>query len=142
MRSWTDALYDTCSLAILGRILLDHPEECATFASVWGIAESLSPARMRPLTAARLRSTIQLCGLPSVSELTRILARASFPPAVAEVNRLTYAAAVYHRHHVVTADKILAAALVKARLEVGNPDVVLKGLVQAGLLAAVAGIVE
>lgn len=64
MSFWTDALYDTCSLATLGRALLDGEGPRAAFGLVWGIEESLSPAVMRPRTAARLRETIRLCDLP------------------------------------------------------------------------------
>lgn len=137
MRSWTDALYDTCSLAALGRALIDDEAAAAELGPVWGIEESLSPAVMRPTTAARLREMIRLCSLPPLKELKRILARAAIPAAVAEVDRLTYAAAVHHHHRVVTADKNLARLLMRAKLSVVQP-VVVPGFIEVGPFARAA----
>lgn len=59
------------------------------------------------------------------------------PAAVAEVDRLTYAAAVHHRHRVVTADKNLARLLAKAKLLVGHPDLVC-GFIKTGPITEAA----
>lgn len=135
MSTWNDALYDTCSLITLGKVLLSHAEARPRFSSVWAIEESFSPARMRPQTAVVLRATIQLCSLPPLAELTRILLASCLPTTVAEVDRLTYAAAVHHRHHVVTADKNLAEALAKKRIRVENMDEVVEELIHSAVPA-------
>jgi hypothetical protein len=135
MSSWNKALYDTCSLVILGKILLNRADVRARFCSVHAVEASLCPARMLPRTAAILRATIRPCSLPPLGELRRILLGASFPLAVAEVDQLTYAAALHHRLNVVTADRNLAGALARKRIKVTSPELVLKDLIQAGALS-------
>lgn len=131
MRSSTDALYDACSLAALGRSLLECEVPASLLRGVWGVEECLSPAWMRPETAARLRGKIRLCDLPTPSELKRILARAKLATVVAGIDTLIYAAAVHQRRRVVTSDKALAAALGKAKLQVLDSGVMLEWLVRS-----------
>ena len=135
MSMWNDSLFDTCSLVTLGRTLLSLAEARPHFSSVWAIEASLSPSRMRPQTAVLLRTVTRVCRLPPLPDLTRILSASSLPLAVAEVDRLTFAAAVYHRHRVVTADRGLAEALARKSIRTESIEAVLEELRQLAVPA-------
>lgn len=126
---WHSALYDTCSLITLDKILLDHPEAKAHFGCVRAIEESFTADQLRRETADRLRAEVEWVELPGTRELGRILSSGTLSRALADVDRLVFATAVYHRLAVVTGDKQLARALHLAHLTVGNCALVLKELV-------------
>jgi hypothetical protein len=135
MSWWNEALYDTCSLVTLDAVLRDHAEARPHFPAVLAVQASLAAGHVRKETAARIAQIARLCCLPPVKELNRILSVGRLPLAFADVDRLIYAAAVYHRHHVITGDGNLTAALAKCHLRAGTLARALKELASKGVLS-------
>jgi hypothetical protein len=135
MSWWNEALYDTCSLVTLDAVLRDHAEARPHFPAILAVQASLAAGHVRKETAARIAQFARLCCLPPVKELNRILSVGRLPLAFADVDRLIYAAAVYHRHHVITGDGNLAAALAKCHLRAGTLARALKELASKGVLS-------
>src|SRR5947209_6676492 len=135
MSWWNEALYDTCSLVGLDAVLQDHAGVRPHFPAVLAVQASLAAGHVRKETAARIAQFARLCSLPPVKELSRILSLGRLPLALADVDRLVYATAVYHRHPVVTGDGSLAVALAKSRLRAGGLASVLKEMSQDGALS-------
>jgi len=135
MSWWSDALYDTCSLITLDKILLDHVEIAAHFPSILALEKSLSGDQMREDTATRVRGRANIQDLPTVSELATILAAANLPKSLADADQLIYATAVHHKLRVVTGDKGLAKKLRQAKCRVGNVALVLQELVVTKAIA-------
>ncbi len=54
---WDNALYDTCSLITLDKLLLDHPELAHYFRHVVALEASFSADQLREATAQRMRQT-------------------------------------------------------------------------------------
>lgn len=135
MSWWNEALYDTCSLVTLDAVLQDHAEARPHFPAILAVQASLAAGHVRKETAARIAQFARLCCLPPVKELKRILLTGRLPLGLADVDRLTYAAAVYHRHYVVTGDANLVIALTRANLRAGSLIGVLNELVVTGALS-------
>ncbi len=132
---WDNALYDTCSLITLDKLLLDRPERAYHFRHVLAIEASFSTDQLRETTAQRMLQRVTLSALPRASDVARILATAGLPRALADVDRLVFATAVYHGVTVVTGDIRLARALTRQGQHVGNMAMILKTLVTAHGLA-------
>lgn len=130
MSWWMNALYNTCSLITLDKMLLDRPGMAKHFGTVQALAVSFTADRMRSATASRARSWATSCPLPSPADLAAILGAANLSKSLAQVDTLVYAAAVHHQIAVVTGDKRLARALLAQKLRVGNLALVLKELVR------------
>jgi hypothetical protein len=126
---WNSALYDTCSLITIDKILLDHPEMELHFHEILAIEHSFSSDQMLPPTINRMRPRVNLIELPSINELWAIFEKWPLSNALAETDKLVFAAAIHHKHRVVTADRGLAKALRKAQLKVGNCAMILQYLV-------------
>ncbi len=134
MNWWKAALFDTCSLITLDKVLLVRPGLARQFpSSILALAESFSRDQMWQETAERLRDRVTEQRLPPVGDLATLLA-ARLPRALAEVDKLIYCTAVHTRVAVVTADRRLARVLQREGLTVGNMAVILKELVEAGRL--------
>ncbi len=131
---WKSALYDTCSLITVDKILLDHPEMQLHFQEILAIEHSFSSDQMRMQTINRMKPRVKLIELPSINELCAIFSAWPLSNALAQTDRLVFAAAIHHKHRVVTADRSLANALRKAQLKVGNCAMVLQHLVMHGVL--------
>ena len=131
---WNSALYDTCSLITVDKILLDHPETELHFHEMLAIEQIFSSDQMRMQTINRMKPRVKLVELPSINELCAIFAARPLSNALAETDRLVFAAAIHHKHRVVTADKGLAKALRKAQLKVGNCAMILQHLVMHKVL--------
>ena len=126
---WDNALYDTCSLITLDKLLLDHPELAPHFRHVVALEASFSADQLRETTAQRMRPRVTLAAMPRASEVARMLATAGLPRALAAVDRLVYVTAVHQGMTVVTGDRRLARALTRHRQHVGNMALILKTLV-------------
>jgi predicted nuclease of predicted toxin-antitoxin system len=125
---WKTALYDTCSLITLDKLILERAALAGHFPStILALEESLSADQLREETAQRMRSRVTVCGLPA--KLGAILVSANLPRALARVDTLVYATAVHGRLSVVTADKRLAKAIRAAGLQFANIALILRNLV-------------
>ena len=129
MTWWDNALYDTCSLITLDKLLLDHPELAHSFRHVVALEASFSADQLRETTTQRMRQRVTLSAMPRASDVARILATAGLPRALADVDRLVYATAVHQGMTVVTGDIRLARALTRHGQYVGNMALILKTLV-------------
>jgi hypothetical protein len=131
---WTNALYDTCSIITLDKLLLDRPGMAKHFGPVQALEESFTADLMREETAGRARVRVTICPLPPTAELSAILTAATLSKSLAQVDTLVYATAVHRQVPVVTGDKGLARAVLARKLKVGNMALVLKELAHAGTL--------
>jgi hypothetical protein len=132
MSWWKTALYDTCSIITLDKLLLERAGMARHFpTSIAALEESFTADQLREDTGHRMRQRVTICPLPSSAELNAILSSVSLSKALAEVDKLVYAAAVHQQLAVVTADKRLAKAVQAKGLQVGNIALVLRELVVA-----------
>lgn len=131
MSWWNNALYDTCSLITIANILLDHDGLSSHFTAFLAIEISFSAEQMRAETRERLQPRLKTCDLPPLAELNRLLSSEKLRGSLATVDRLIYAAAVHHRHPVVTADKDLGKLIAKGKLKVANVSLILKEMALA-----------
>ena len=135
MSWWKTALYDTCSLITLDKVLLDRPILLRQFpSSILALDESFTMDQMRVETADRMRARVTLQELPSTAELAGLLSAAQLSRALSAVDTLVYATAIHAQLPVVTADKRLARAIDGQGLHVGNMAVILKELVSTNRL--------
>ena len=132
MSWWKTALFDTCSLITLDKLLLDRPSLSRQLPSgILALGESFTTDQMREETSERMRERVTLQELPSTADLAALLSAAKLSRALATVDTLVYATAVHARLPVVTGDKRLARAVAGQGLHVGNVAVILKELVAA-----------
>lgn len=137
MSWWTTALYDTCSLITLDKLLLEPAALVRHFPkSILALERSFSGDQLRQDTARRMRGRVTIQGLPSTAELRRILSSAGLPKALAQVDTLVYATAVHFGLSVVTADRQLGRAIRDAGLPVADMASILRELVRSGKLTA------
>jgi hypothetical protein len=85
---WDNALYDTCSLMTLDKLLLDHPELAHSFRHGVALEASFLAEQLRETTAQRLRQRVTPSAMPRTSDIARILATAGLPRTLADVDRL------------------------------------------------------
>jgi len=129
---WKRALYDTCSLITLDKLLLERAALVRHFPkSILALEESFSADQLRKATARRMKGRVTIHELPTTTELTRILSSAGLPEGLAEVDTLVYATAVHYGLSVVTADRQLGRVIRDARLQVANMALILRDLVHA-----------
>ena len=137
MNWWTTALYDTCSLITLDKLLLERPAFARFFPKrVLALEQSLSADQLRKETVERMLDRVTLQELPAPSVLKAILSSAALPNALAKVDTLIYATAVDSGLSVVTGDRQLGRAVQNAGLQVGNMAMILRELVHTKKLAA------
>ena len=137
MKWWTKALYDTCSLITLDKLLLERAAFARHFPKrILALEKSFSADQLREETVQRMQDRVTLQELPSTSDLTTILSSAGLPKALAEVDTLIYATSVHFGLSVVTGDRQLGRAVRDAGLHVGNMAMILHELVQSRKLAA------
>lgn len=149
MSWWKTALYDTCSLITLDKLLQERASLSSLFPNtILGLEESFSAEQMWQDIAARIKPHVVICSLPPPTELARLLSSPSLSKALSEVDKLVFATAVHFGYGVVTGDKPLAKALQKRRVAVGNMALILQELVKTrklkssvaeGLLQGLAG---
>ena len=98
MSWWKKALYDTCSLITLDKLLLQRAAIARHFSSsIMALEESFTADQLREETAKRMRTRVTLCPLPTPAQVASLLASAKLPTAFSEVDRLIYATAVHGR---------------------------------------------
>lgn len=130
MSWWKTALYDTCSIITLDKLLLESARLARHFpTTIMALEESFTADQLRKATAARLRKRVTICPLPSTRELKSILSSAKLSKALADADKLVYAAAVHHQLFVVSADKRLAKTLQAQGMQVSNIALILRELV-------------
>ena len=130
MSWWKTALYDTCSLITLDKLLLERAALARHFStSIMALEESFTVDQLREETAKRMRTRVTMCPLPTPAQLASLLASPRLSKALAQVDRLVYATAVQGRLAVVTADTRLAKALRAKKIRVGNTALILQELV-------------
>lgn len=139
MSWWKAALYDTCSLITLDKLLQDRPSLSRRFPKkLLALEVSLSADQMYTDTAERMKEFVELCPLPTPTELANLLSSAGLSKALADVDKLIFATAVHSELAVVTGDKRLAKAVQKRGLEVGNMALILQELVETKKLKSSA----
>lgn len=139
MSWWKPALYDTCSLITLDKLLQDRPSLSRWFPKkLLALEVSLSADQMYANTAKRVKEFVELCPLPTPTELANLLSSAGLSKALADVDKLIFATAVHSGLAVVTGDKRLAKAVQKSGLEVGNMALILQELVETKKLKSFA----
>jgi hypothetical protein len=139
MSWWKTALYDTCSLITLDKLLQDAPSLSKFFPQkVWALKESFNADQMRVETSERLKDRTKFYSLPSLAKLANLLSSPGLSKSLADVDKLVYATAVDSRIAVVTGDKRLAKAIEQQGLEVGNMALILQELVREKKLGKAA----
>jgi len=130
MSWWKTAMFDTCSLITLDKLLLDRPSLSRQFPSgILALTESFTTDQMREETSERMRERVTLQELPSTADLAALLSAVKLSRALAAVDTLVYATAVHARLSVVTGDKRLARAISGQGLHVGKMALILRELV-------------
>lgn len=131
MSWWKTAIYDTCSLITLDKLLQERRSISRYFPKkILALEVSLSADQMYEETAERMRELVDICDPPPPIELASLLSSASLPKSLSYVDKLVFATAVHTELAVVTGDIRLAKVIHKQRLEVGNMALILKQLVQ------------
>ena len=139
MSWWKTALYDTCSLITLDKLLQDRPSLSRWFPKrVLALEVSFTTEQMRVDTAERMKDRAEFSSLPSPTELAHLLSSAGLSKALSDVDKLVFATAVHSGLAVVTGDKRLARAAHQRGLAVGNMALILKELVQTQKLKSTA----
>lgn len=139
MNWWKSALYDTCSLITLDKLLQNRPSLSRWFPKkVLALEVSLSEDQMYAATAKRVMDFVELCPLPTPTELANLLSSPGLSKAFSDVDKLVFATAVDAHIAVVTGDKRLAKAVQGKGLKVGNMALILQELVKTGKLKSTA----
>lgn len=130
MQWWQTALYDTCSLITLDKLLLVQPGMARHFpATIMALEAAFSLDQLRTDTIERMQPRVTICPMPEPGELDRILAVAEIPKSLSTVDSLVYATLIHARKAVVTADKRLARMIQAKGHTVGNMAMILRDLV-------------
>lgn len=139
MSWWKAALYDTCSLITLDKLLQDRPSLSRCFPKrVLALEVSLSADQMYADTAKRVTAFVRLCPLPTPTELGNLLSSAGLSKSLSDVDQLIFATAVDCKCAVVTGDRRLAKSVRKMGLVVGDMALILQELVRTKKLRSSA----
>lgn len=130
MSWWTTAIYDTCSLITLDKLLQERRSISRYFPKkLLALQVSLSADQMYEETAERISGIVELCPPPPLPELASLLSTSSLPKSLSDVDKLVFATAVHTEAAVVTADKRLAKAIRRHGQLAGSLALVLQELV-------------
>ena len=130
MSWWTTAIYDTCSLITLDKLLQERRSISRYFPKkVLALEVSLSADQMYSETAERMGELVEICPPPPLTELASLLSTSGLPKSLSDVDKLVFATAVHTEIAVVTGDKRLAKAVRKHGQDVGNLALILQELV-------------
>ena len=92
MTWWKLALYDTCSLITLDKLLLERATIVRHFPKrILALEKSFSADQMRTATVKRMKKQVTIQELPSPTDLSAILSSARLSTAFAEVDKLIFA---------------------------------------------------
>jgi len=131
MSWWKTALYDTCSLITLDKMILVRKTIEKQFPKkILALEASFSVDQMRQVTAERMSERVTIQELPSPSDLTAIFTSVQLSSALAEVDKLIYATAVQFELSVVTGDRRLGRAVRDSGQQVADMASVLRELVE------------
>lgn len=132
MSWWKTAIYDTCSLITLDKLLQERHTLSRYFPKkVLALEVSLSADQMNSETADRMRELVEICPPPPLTELANLLSSSGLPKSLSDVDKVIFASAVHSDLAVVTGDKRLAKAVRRRGLDVGNMATILLELVQS-----------
>lgn len=132
MSWWKTALYDTCSLVTLDKLLQGKPTPSRWFPkAVLALEVSISEEQMLVDTAERMKQRIEQCALPSPAVLSKLLKSTALSNALSDVEKLVFATAVHSRLAVVTGNKTLGKAIQQQGLKVGDMAIILQELVKS-----------
>lgn len=131
MSWWMTAIYDTCSLITLDKLLEERRTLSRNFPKkkVLALEVSLSIDQMHDEVAERIRDLVEICEPPPLTEIARILSSSALPKSLSDVDKLVFAAAIHNKVAVVTGDTRLAIAVLKRGRDAGNMAMILKELV-------------
>ncbi len=137
MSWWKSAIYDTCSLITLDKLLLERRSLSRYFPKkVLALEVSLSADQMYSETADRVREFVEFFPPPPLTELASLLTESDLPKALSNVDKLVFATAVHAELGVVTGDIRLAKSVRKQDLVAGNMALVLQELVHTKKLSS------
>src|SRR5262245_3216093 len=121
MSWWKTAIYDTCSLITLDKLLQERRSLSRYFPKkLLALEVSLSADQMYEETAERMSEIVEICEPPPLTELANLLSSSGLPKSLSDVDKLVYATAVHAELAVVTGDIGLAKAVRKRGVDVGN----------------------
>ena len=130
MSWWTTAIYDTCSLITLDKLLQERRSISRYFPKkVLALEVSLSADQMYSETAERMSELVEICPPPPLTKLASLLSTSGLQKSLSDVDKLVFATAVHTEIAVVTGDKRLAKAVRKHGQSVGNMALILQELV-------------
>jgi len=136
MEWWTKALYDTCSLITLDKLLLERPAFARHFPKgILALEQSFSADQLREESVQRMQERVTLQELPPTSDLAAILSSAQLPKALANVDTLIYVTSIHFNLSVVTGDRQLGRAVRDAGLHVEDMAMILRELVYSKKIA-------
>ena len=126
---WNSALYDTCSIITVDKMLLDDQTLMRFFPSMATIEPCIAKDNLRADVAGRMRPRVTLVEMPVIADILHLTA--GLPKSLSETDRVLYATAVHATRPVVTGDTDLANALKRAKIAVGNIAMIIKELVHS-----------
>ena len=132
MSWWKTALYDTCSLVTLDKLLQGKPSPSRWFPkAVLALEVSISEEQMLEETAERMKQRIKPCALPSRAVLSKLLKSTALSNTLSDAEKLVFATAVHGGLAVVTGNKALGKAIQQHGLKVGDIAIILQELVKS-----------
>ena len=133
MTWWKSALYDTCSLITLDKLLLERPTIERHFPRrILALEKSFSADQMRVATVKRMKKKVTIQELPSPTDLATVYSSVSLSVALAEVDKLVCATAIHFGLSVVTGDRRLGRTLRDQGLQVTDMVSILRELAETG----------
>lgn len=130
------ALYDTCSIITLDKLILERPAFARFFPKkLLALEKSFSADQLRQETVERMQDRVTHHDLPPTGDLATLLSSAALSSALSDVDTLIYATAAHFGLPVVTGDRVLGRAVRDAGLHVGNMAMIMRELVYQGRLA-------
>ena len=94
MSWWKTAIYDTCSLITLDKLLEERRTLSRYFPKkVLALEVSLSADQMYEDTAERMKELVEICDPPPLTELASLLS-SGLPKSLSDVDKLVFATAV------------------------------------------------
>jgi hypothetical protein len=139
MSWWKTAIYDTCSLITLDKLIQGRPSLTRSLPKkILALEVSFSAEQMLEETSKRMKARTEFFSLPSPTELANLLLTSGLPKTLSDVNKLIYATSVRSEIAVVTRDRGLARAIQQRKLNVGNVGSILRDLVETKKLRSTA----
>ena len=127
MSWWQTALYDTCSLIVLDKMLTDRPSLRRHFPpSIRAIEASFASNQMKPATAKRINKLVTLQPLPTSLDA---LCDGSLPISICRTEKLIFVTASHFHLSVVTMDRVFAVAVDSAGLRCTDLATIIRELV-------------